>query len=655
MPLGNFLRVHGRSEGVSATHIQERHINQFADALDGFPTSEEINGALAGATMAAARVVDVTQFGAIGGGLGTSIAAAGGNLSSIRSASGQSWLEATDSMDLAAFLLAQAVAESTGRSVFFPRDDYVFTAPGFLHAGVKVDLGGSTVTNTNTDATRFPRSNRVFLLGILARQDFDRFDTAGWTQQADTAAQDAVTLTNVTGTMPAIGAILMIRTLAATGSPDTLPSYTTWNEVASVSGTTITLKYPLELAITSVRFVNYNVITTRKDAMPGLGVGSAEPHVYYCAANASLTNGTLVATDGPAFEFNAALNTDIDVRIDARKGQAVYGNSLNRCRVRVAGTCGGPKGPIELAVGSALSIIDADLRYSGDDQASAMGLGSGSYPHIQLGEFTESCIVKGRLDMGGKPGNQGVTTPTGNRNTVDVEMTGRGLTANVVVFASNSGVGNRVSGRFEASTNADYFCLWSAGTGSNNWLENASFIGAPSANGLRFQKASAGGARNVTIPSGGGQLVYDTSCGDNPVSNSYIADGISSAGPPDRLTIPYLFTTSGTYPRVDRILSVSASTTVSGRDCWGERWIASSSGAVRTMSLPVSKIGMTIWFQRTGANAVRIDPNGTEVIGAGGAGKYLELQSDGGSIQASCHTAGTWVVGNPVGTITYEP
>lgn len=79
----------------------------------------------------------------------------------------------------------------------------------------------------------------------------------------------------------------------------------------------------------------------------------------------------------------------------------------------------------------------------------------------------------------------------------------------------------------------------------------------------------------------------------------------------------------------------------------------SSSTFVQT--LPVSAPGVQFSFLRTTANAYRIDPNGSEVIRGGGAGKYLELASAGASVSLICVTAGTWEILASFGTLTYEP
>jgi hypothetical protein len=68
-----------------------------------------------------------------------------------------------------------------------------------------------------------------------------------------------------------------------------------------------------------------------------------------------------------------------------------------------------------------------------------------------------------------------------------------------------------------------------------------------------------------------------------------------------------------------------------------------SGGGTNTWALPASVPGMEFTFSRESANALRIDPNGTEVIGDGGAGKYLEL-THYGTVHLVCNVAGRWTI-----------
>lgn len=626
----------GPSGGVSSAAA-----NVLADWTNG------ASGAVARALKAKlGDVVSVKDFGAVGGGLGTTISAAGADLATIRTETGQAWLQSTDSMDLAAFYRAQAHAEDTGGKVRFPRDSYVFTGPGFVHSGVSIDLDGSTVTNTNSDDSRFVRSNRVFLFGILAREDFDRFSSQGWEQTADNISQDDLQITTLSGTMPSAGDVLLLRTDAESGSP-TLPSYTTFNEVVAVNEDDVTLRWPIEKAIASPIIVNYSTIVTLKSALATGG----EPHRYYAPLRASLRNGVLVSTDGPAFEVNGALDCDIDVQIRAPKGQAVYGNGWNRCRVRVAGTFGGEKAPVELSVGSALSAVDLDLRYSGDDDSSE-DVVSGSYALVQLGEYAEQITVRGRLDAGDKPANSGITIPLANRCKIDLELIGRAITQQAIAFSSNAGTGNRVRGRYEISSLASHYALWSNGGGGDNWIEDAAFSGDQSTiHCMRFSGASLGGARNVLCPEG--QLLIDAGASGNVVIASYIREGMASSGPNGSFV--QIKTALGSWPEDDVIVAYNTTGSQLVRECYGRTITNTGATAIRTRTLPASAAGMYLKVYRDSADyALRIDPNGSETIGSGGAGKYLELQSDKAWAELRCLVASHWVLAVSSGTIAFE-
>lgn len=61
-------------------------------------------------------------------------------------------------------------------------------------------------------------------------------------------------------------------------------------------------------------------------------------------------------------------------------------------------------------------------------------------------------------------------------------------------------------------------------------------------------------------------------------------------------------------------------------------------------------------FVRTANLAVQVDPNGTQIIGAGTAGQYLQLDAVGDlvRIEALGGTAPHWVVTRVIGTPTYH-
>ena len=75
-----------------------------------------------------------------------------------------------------------------------------------------------------------------------------------------------------------------------------------------------------------------------------------------------------------------------------------------------------------------------------------------------------------------------------------------------------------------------------------------------------------------------------------------------------------------------------------------------------TGSLPSATVGLEYWFVRkNAANDFRVDPDGTETINGGGAGKFLELDADGESVALKCVFAGFWNIIASNGTLSFEP
>lgn len=60
-----------------------------------------------------------------------------------------------------------------------------------------------------------------------------------------------------------------------------------------------------------------------------------------------------------------------------------------------------------------------------------------------------------------------------------------------------------------------------------------------------------------------------------------------------------------------------------------------------TFSLPAATSGQSVIVERVSPFAVRIDPDGSEVITGGGAGKYLQLDSDSAKVSL-VGSAGVW-------------
>lgn len=73
-----------------------------------------------------------------------------------------------------------------------------------------------------------------------------------------------------------------------------------------------------------------------------------------------------------------------------------------------------------------------------------------------------------------------------------------------------------------------------------------------------------------------------------------------------------------------------------------------------TLNLPAAVIGQRYEFIRTDSHDMRIEPDGSEVIRGGGAGKYLELDTDGDSVVLECFVDGKWEIMASNGTLAFE-
>ena len=85
-----------------------------------------------------------------------------------------------------------------------------------------------------------------------------------------------------------------------------------------------------------------------------------------------------------------------------------------------------------------------------------------------------------------------------------------------------------------------------------------------------------------------------------------------------------------------------------------------ASGTI-TLTLPAAIVGVEFYFRVGAAQALRIDPNGTETISLpstgvpGAAGKYLVADAIGESVHLVCCSAGSWTAFGFTGTWTAEP
>lgn len=75
----------------------------------------------------------------------------------------------------------------------------------------------------------------------------------------------------------------------------------------------------------------------------------------------------------------------------------------------------------------------------------------------------------------------------------------------------------------------------------------------------------------------------------------------------------------------------------------GKRYSNIGATQVIVFTLPAATAGLRYAFSRVANYAIRIDPNGSETIGEGGAGKYMEITGRGAT-NIECLAAGSWEV-----------
>lgn len=81
----------------------------------------------------------------------------------------------------------------------------------------------------------------------------------------------------------------------------------------------------------------------------------------------------------------------------------------------------------------------------------------------------------------------------------------------------------------------------------------------------------------------------------------------------------------------------------------------SGAGGTVVYNLPPAVTGLQFGFAQVLGTAMRLDPNGTEIIRGGGAGKYLELGATGTSVTITCRVTGAWEIIQSNGTTSFEP
>lgn len=103
----------------------------------------------------------------------------------------------------------------------------------------------------------------------------------------------------------------------------------------------------------------------------------------------------------------------------------------------------------------------------------------------------------------------------------------------------------------------------------------------------------------------------------------------------------------------------TADATLSANDNGTAHTNTGAGGAV-VLTLPAAVVGLHYYFGVGAAQALRIDPNGSETISLpssgvpGAAGKYLEADAIGESVHLACFKAGNWSVVGFTGTWTAQ-
>jgi len=85
----------------------------------------------------------------------------------------------------------------------------------------------------------------------------------------------------------------------------------------------------------------------------------------------------------------------------------------------------------------------------------------------------------------------------------------------------------------------------------------------------------------------------------------------------------------------------------------GKRYSNYGATQVIEFDMPTATVGLKYAFQRIADYAIRVDPNGSETIGEGGAGKYLEVTARG-AVAIECFVAGAWEVVGGSSVYTFE-
>ena len=156
---------------------------------------------------------------------------------------------------------------------------------------------------------------------------------------------------------------------------------------------------------------------------------------------------------------------------------------------------------------------------------------------------------------------------------------------------------------------------------------------------------------------------------NNSVSTSGTYSLIDSSTGPNRYMLNHWFSGATSYTNSHyiangnlqrAIVNKAADYTIQLSDC---DKILTNGGATGTvvLTLPTAvasgsyvPYGLSFEFNQTNANTFRIEPNGTDIIGAGNAGKYMELTNKT-AVKITCLTSGVWALEFLNGSVSYEP
>jgi len=229
------------------------------------------------------------------------------------------------------------------------------------------------------------------------------------------------------------------------------------------------------------------------------------------------------------------------------------------------------------------------------------------------------------------------------------DSTGRGnILRNCNIILNNNGTPDQDSGTVQYLIGMDVNYTWP----STDYFS-----------GINISGTSTGGAHIFLIPgplSGINSLnLYSDGLVNynNPVSGSAYLTARGNLYPGNSVFSNRYVTASGNVPTIGTIISDAAVTIPLG---WQTYYIypGAGTGATRVYTLPAATPGLNYTFGAGGTTAssfVRLEPNGSEVIRGGGAGKYMELGSLGAQASLRCDIAGTWEVVSSSGTTSFEP